>query len=269
MLLLIPINKKYQRNIVDSILKLVIFIMCIFSSAVYSSCDMSLAVESYPPYQTQVEGKWQGLDIELASALAQQIKCELTIKQSPWKRSLNLLQNGRIDMMVSVSKTPKRQDYTYFVGPMRQEIVALVINTGAAIKVTGLADLATLDKKIGIINGAYYGQSFTKKYEKDGQFKDQFEVSNNTQDNLKKLAARRISGFLNDPFYIADLIRKGKVSEPLSFHSFVINQDPVYFGFSKKSISKKRLLQIQQAFEQLQENGKLASIRKKYSSVVL
>jgi polar amino acid transport system substrate-binding protein len=269
MLFLIPANKKYKRNIVHSIFRLSFFFMPIFSSAVYSSCDMSLAVDSYPPYQTQVEGKWQGLDIELAIALSQQMKCELTIKQSPWKRSLHLLQNGRIDMMVSVSKTPQRQGFTYFVGPVRQEIVALVINTGAAIKITALADLAKLDKKIGIINGAYYGQSFTKKYEKDRQFKDQFEVSNNTQDNIKKLAARRISGFLNDPFYIADLIRKQKVTEPLSFHSFVINQDPVYFGFSKKSISEKRLLQIQRAFEQLQENGKLDSIRKKYSNVVL
>ena len=76
-------------------------------------------------------------------------------------------------------------------------------------------------------------------------------------------------GFLNDPFYIADLIRKGRVNEPLSFHSFVINQDPVFFGFSKKSITEKKLLQIQQAFKQLQENGKLESIRKKYSRVVL
>jgi len=258
-----------QRNIVNSIFKITLFFMPFVSSSVYSSCKISLAVDSYPPYQTQVEGQWKGLDIELATVLAEQIKCELIIKQSPWKRSLNLLKEGRIDMLVSLSKTPERQDFTYFVGPMRQEIVALVINTDTSIKVTTLADLATLDKKIGIINGAYYGQSFTRKYEEDIQFKDQFEVSNNTQDNIKKLVARRILGFFNDPFFIADLIRKGRVSVPLSFHSFVINQDPVYFGFSKKSITEKFFLQIQQAFKQLQENGKLNSIREKYSSVVL
>jgi|GEM_PF-931774 len=258
-----------QRNIVKSIFKLTLFFVPFYSSSVYSSCKISLAADSYPPYQTQVAGKWEGLDIELATVLAEQMKCELIIKQSPWKRSLHLLKNGRIDMLVSVSKTPERQEFTYFIGPMRQEVVALVINTDTSIKISTMADLARLDKKIGIINGAYYGQSFTRKYKEDVQFKDQFEVSNNTQENIKKLVARRILGFLNDPFYIADLIRKGRVNEPLSFHSFVINQDPVFFGFSKKSITEKKLLQIQQAFKQLQENGKLESIRKKYSRVVL
>lgn len=250
-------------------LKIILCIVSFFSSAVYSSCEVSLAVDSYPPYQTQEEGKWQGLDVDLATALVEQMKCKLVIKQSPWKRSLHLLQSGRIDMMVSISKTEKRQEFAYFVGPMRQEIVALVVNANNTIELNALEDFKQLDKKIGVINGAYYGQNFTAKYKDDTQFKEQFEVSNNTQDNLNKLVAGRILGFLNDPFYIADLIRKEKIQVPLKFHPFVINQAPVYFGFSKKSIPEKKLLKIQQAFKQLQEKGIFAAIRTKYSSVAL
>ncbi|MBE0344884.1 hypothetical protein PPEP_a2571 [Pseudoalteromonas peptidolytica F12-50-A1] len=50
-----------------------------------------------------------------------------------------------------------------------------------------------------------------------------------------------------------------------TINSLIINEDPVYFAFSKKRTSIERLQRLTQAFERLKRSGKLNQITEKYS----
>jgi len=219
--------------------------------------------EFKPQYYLDSDGQWQGLAVEITRALFNQAKCDITFVDVPWKRALHLLDQGGVDLVLNMTATADRAMYAHFIGPMLDETQALIVAKDSNHIITKLDDIKHLPKRIGIDRGVFYGSLFAQKMTMDPSFVDKFEYADNNS-NMLKLRSGRVLGILGNKYTasyrVQNLLPKGK----FKLHPFVFNQSFVYFGFSKKSVSKKLLTRFERAYETIRQNGTLQDIRNSY-----
>ena len=248
-------------------LKIIVLVLLFsFSSHSLAHCQISYRVAEYPPYMMlEKENSWTGLDVELAKSLFSEAKCQVTFTTMPWKRGLYLLEHGGVDMMSGLSFNSERQKYAYYIGPMRDESIGLVVRNDSEFKLSELEDLKSIPLRIGYLRGVYYGEQFNRKYNTDARFADKFEVSDSEEINFRKLKNRRLSAVAGDKYNSIYKLRLQDIDHQYKVHKFMLNQDVVYFGFSKQSISVENYKKLQAAFKKLQGNGELDRIKAKYN----
>lgn len=211
----------------------------LFLTSTYTlSCELVVRVEDYAAQSHRDENQqWQGIDIELTKALLNQAGCTYKFVPIPWGRALKMLETGNLDMMLSVSKTTERSKYIHFIGPQRIEQILVVSKASPKIILNRFEDIKSTPLPIGVQEGAFYGSDFTKYVSSlsnpDTYF---FKVPNNDT-KLSLLIKDRIFGFLEERLNIEYEIRHQLTPRDVYIHPLVVNEAPVYFAFSKASLT--------------------------------
>lgn len=227
----------------------------------------------YPPqYYRNHKNEWTGLDVELGRALVNAAGFEPRFVQLPWSRALDQLKHGDLHIMMNLSKTNERSKFLHWIGPERISQMVLVIKEGnKSIPVNTIDDLVKVAKKqninFGIQQDIFYGDKFMEKL-KSKAFAQYFERIANAEHNPRKVRVGRILGFFEDKITMRYRIRTDPDYKGLALHDFLINQEPVYFGISKKGISNSILKKLEQAFSIIKADGTLDGIRKKDWGIV-
>lgn len=220
---------------------------------------------TYHPFFIQSQnGKWGGLSIELAEALLQESGHTPVYEPRPFIRGLKSVQQGKIDMMLNMTITEERRQFMHFIGPQLDESVFLVVLKDSNFLITSLDDLKKLPQPIGVERGKVYAKDFEKKRAEDEAFKNHLDEVTEIDKNESKLAAGRISGFLGFGYNVFYQIKTNPLYKDFTVHPFTISQDWVYFGFSKKSVSKERLREFQEAYDRANKKRVFEKIRKRY-----
>ncbi|MEJ6475505.1 substrate-binding periplasmic protein [Pseudoalteromonas piscicida] len=229
------------------------------------SCELIVRFENYAAQSTLDEKLvWHGMDVDFAKALLDEAGCGYRFVSIPWGRALKLLQEGEIDLILSVSKTPAREQYAYFVGPQRMETIVFAMNTEQPYQLDTLESLFNLPKPIAIHRDAFYGEAFMERLAQRTERETQFIYVPDNQVKLTLLKKGRIAGFLEEKFNVLYQSKSNPDFEKLTINPFIINEMPVYYAFSKKRTSNERLQRLNQAFERLKRSGKLSQISAKY-----
>ncbi|RXF03661.1 transporter substrate-binding domain-containing protein [Pseudoalteromonas sp. PS5] len=230
------------------------------------ACELVVRFENYAAQSKLDEDLvWHGMDVDFAKALLDEVGCRYRFVSIPWGRALKLLEEGEIDLILSVTKTPLREQYAYFIGPQRMETIVFAMNAHAPYQLDSLESLFHLSKPIAIQRNAYYGEAFTQRLKQRKDNETQFIFVPDNQVKLNLLKKGRIAGFLEEKFNILYQSQNNPDFEMFTINSLIINEDPVYFAFSKKRTSIERLQRLTQAFERLKRSGKLNQITEKYS----
>jgi len=220
---------------------------------------------TYPPFFMQDEkGKWGGLSIELVEALLKEAGYTPNYKPLPFARAITYMQEGKIDMMLNMTITDERKAFINFIGPQLDETVVLVIRKDSDFTITSLDDLKKLPKPIGVERGRVYGKAFEEKRAADDALKSRLSEVTEVDSNEKLLESGRISGFLGYGYNTFYQIKTNPLYKNFKAHPFVISQDWVYFGFSKKSVPADRLQKFQEAYDSAKQKGVFEAIRQKY-----
>ena len=230
------------------------------------TCALRMAVETdFPPHLIQQDEAWTGLSVDLMALLATKVGCELKLINSPWLRSLQLSEQGQLDVVSHLSFTPERQAHFAFIGPHHIESIYLV---GDATQLPPLEELAQLADSVDLgsiatLHGGYYGETF-ERLRKEPHFASQLVVISSIQDKLALLRAGRVNVILEDlsvvRYWQHHQFEAAERFQPL----LKVYESPVYFGFSKTSLSEARLQQLAAAWQQLHQQGKIAEIYRNY-----
>jgi ABC-type amino acid transport substrate-binding protein len=244
---------------------IVLFVFASNSLAKAEKCVFTVRVTNIPPFYFQNEqGKWTGLTVDLAKVLLNEAGCKGDFEDIPWARSLELMRTGGLDMMMNLSMTEERKEFIHFIGPQIDETVQLFLREDIDVDIQSLDDFKKIPSGIGYQRGTFYGKAFDEKLRTDPAFKDKFEISYSDELNLQKLNSGRIIGVL-EPNYggvtFRNQFRKGK---GYKLHPFIVTQNWVYFGFSKKSVSKELLTRLQKAYDKAKSEGKFEKVIESY-----
>ena len=90
----------------------------------------------FPPYEmTTDDGGFEGIDIEIAYALAQKLGLELVVDDMDFDSALSAVQTGKSDIVAAgVTVTPERQNTMSFTDSYANGVQVVIVKEGSDIK---------------------------------------------------------------------------------------------------------------------------------------
>lgn len=229
-------------------------------------CTLRMSAETdFPPHLIKQAEQWTGLSVELMQRLAKEVDCQLVFINSPWIRAIQMSEHGELDVLSHLSFSEQRKQQFAFIGPHHIEAIYLVGDPNKLPKAELLSQLAEdVDYgSIAVLHGAYYGEEFIKLRDVPA-FSRQLVSISSIQDKLALLRAGRVNTILED-ISVVKYWQQNHYPDAERYQPLLkVYQSPVYFGFSKASLSEDMREKLAQSWQKLHQQGELASIYQKY-----
>lgn len=236
------------------------------AGAAHAACTLSLGWESYEPFQFKdASGAVTGVDVEVFREVAKEVGCTVTTKEIPWKRLLNDLEAGKMDAAMGAQPTPEREAYAVFSPAYRGDRMSLWVRKGEVdtVGAEGLPAIKGKPFRLGTAAGYEYGDVF-EALKADPAFAKQIDESASTEFSLRKLAGKRIDGFIENDFVAVAMARKEKLASAIEPHPVPVQAADAMFMFSRKSVPADTVTAFNEALERLKANGRIDAILSSY-----
>ncbi|MCT6699813.1 substrate-binding periplasmic protein [Rheinheimera sp. 4Y26] len=203
---------------------------------------------------TEAEGlqlpRWYDLHARLLHLLTDEAGCQLTVVGSPWPRSLALLQQGKIDLMLTMSYTKERAGYADFIGVHYMEESVLVLHKNYLHLVHQLSDINLLPGSIGVLRDAYYGDAFEQlRHEKS--YQPFLQYASSLTQKLNMLKKGRVLGMIEDKTQYLEWSQLYPELRAQYRLSLSLHKAPVYIVASKAGVSPELRLRLHQAWQRV------------------
>lgn len=225
------------------------------SSELISDGTLTVGTDTpYPPFEFGKAPDYDGFDIELVNAIAEDLGLETKYQDTSFDTIFTDVAQGKFDLVASASTiTPERQQTVNFSDPYYSAQQALVVPEGS--------DIATVEDLDGKNVGAQNGTTG----------KDYAENETN---------ASRVQGYPNGPAAI-EAVKNGQVDatiidEPVARDAIEKNQTGFeiattiptgeLYGLAMSKKSTALLSAVNESLTKLKENGDLATIYQKWFS---
>ena len=184
----------------------------------------------------------------------------------PWARVLHDLENGRIDVATSVSRTPEREHFAHFSVPYRQAQMGIYVRKGESGRyaLDGLSGITDAGLRLGIMRDYYYGPEF-EALMADPAFAGQVDSGVGYETNIRKLLHGRIDGILVDDIGVmVSALADYGAEDQVEQHPVFLAGDEFHLMFSKKSVSADLVARIDEVLARMKADGRLRHIMDKY-----
>lgn len=226
--------------------------------------------ELWYPYQYRNEKQeLVGLDLDIFNAIVKRAQLSVNYTELPWKRHLNYIKTGEMDVAMGASYNQEREAYAFYSLPYRRETVKLFVrkNSAVNIKLSQLSDLSESNYMIGVEGGYYYGKGYQELI-KTTAFRAHITEVIDLEQNIDLLMKGHLDGVLVDPFTMQAFIKKYKMYDEFVPHKLTIYADDIYIVVSKKSEHKDLISKINNAIDSLKKDGTLDRILRNWSDIV-
>jgi len=247
-------------------MRIVCFVMALLiASTPAVACSLRLGSEvSFRPFIDYKNDRWQGVTIELLQMLVTDIGCTLEIIPSPWLRALRLVERGELDVLVHMTYSAERNKHFYFVGPHHLEEIYLI---GAFSAFAGITQVEQLKSHgtgmIAYLNGSYYGEELDEIINSKHS-NSVFVAIVSNQDKISLLLNKRVEGVFDDIMAFTawrdELAGQDNKLKPI----LKVYENPVYFGFNKKTVTAEQFAQLTKAWQLRFEDGSIQQLLDKY-----
>lgn len=212
----------------------------------------------YPPYHWAVgKDAFEGASIELlALALPKGVSAKPVVY--PWKRVLYLAQHGKIDMVLSLRKTPEREKYLVFSKHRSFPNPSVVfVRKDRKFPVRSWRDLKGHKGVISL--GDSFGEEFDRYLRKDLDVVE----GNTVVENLRRLDEGDVDYFITGKYPGLFYLDRNRNSGVVNLETPVASRN-VYFAFSRKSPCAQLADQVSRRLEELDRDGTADKLLEKY-----
>lgn len=228
-----------------------------------AACELRFALDTpFPPHIIIEPQTNHGLNVRMLQALAAEVGCKVHFVQSPWARALKLLQQGDIDVVSQLSYNQTRGEAIYFIGPHHQERMWLIADPAKLPKLQQLSDVREWPEStlLAMLNGGYFGEPF-RLLKADPRFNRHLLPILSNLDKLSLLESGRVQAVLEEEFAWRWRVRQQATPYQMLL---LVHDNPVYFGFSRRSVSPQLAASLVAAWQRLYQQGGLQQIRLHY-----
>ena len=232
------------------------------------SKEYAVGWELWYPYQYHNnQQKLVGLDFDIFNAIIKESNLNVKFTEIPWKRHLQYIKTGKMDMAMGSSHSPEREETAYFSLPYRFEKVNLFVKKGMAdkIKLKTLSNLSNSDYMIGVEGGYFYGEEY-KELITTKAFYTHINDVIDLEQNVALLLKGHIDGFLVDPVTMKAFAEKYSLQGEFEVHPLKIYQDNIHIMLSRKSCTRETLNTINKAINKLNKSGVIARIINRWTA---
>lgn len=200
----------------------------------------------FPFYYTE-NGKIKGFSVDVLDYIEANSKYDFEFIILSWPRSLYLVAQGRVDLILSLFKTSKREQIYSFIEPSYvDEANQLFTLTDNKLEFNGQLQQLT-PYSIGIIREYSYGEYFD-----EASYLNKLPALTE-EVLLKLLLGGRIDMLISNPLVFNQIILKGKAKSKVKAIEPYISLIPVYMALTK---GRKDSQEIKQKIGQLTQQLK-------------
>lgn len=229
---------------------------------------VKISYSAFPPFEFVENGKMKGLDVEIVTEVMKRIGYEVEFEGYPWNRAMTMTENGELDAIMSLRKSPEREEKFLFAAPIALTQNYFFKRKKLEVKETKISELTKYS--IGTIGGYVYDKDFVQA---NFPRLEVMNVDNPEFANLKKLATDRLDLAACEINVCKYLINTNKEFADLDY----VKNIPIgkvenfYIAFSKKDPEKsnKIIKMFNSELSKFIAEGKRAELIKKYNLVNL
>ncbi|MFH1033361.1 MAG: transporter substrate-binding domain-containing protein [Pseudomonadota bacterium] len=210
------------------------------------------------PYTFQENGRAAGFEIDILQAVLKDMGLEAEFTSYPWKRCLAALRHGQADALVSLLKTPERQEYALYP----QEHISLSKTTFFTAVDKQIAFDGSYGQLRGYTIGVIAGFSYGEAFDKAGYLRKE-EVRDAEMLIRKVLSGRNDLAAENQAVVSGVALRMG-VRDELRFLEPPIHTRKLYVGFAKAKRLQGLCREFSQALSQFKKTDAYQAILVKY-----
>jgi len=230
------------------------------------ACQLSVHIMEFQPLAIKnAEAQWSGLNVDYIKVLLEEANCQFSFIESPFARGLKLLEQGEVDMTVNISKTEPRKDIFHFIGPQRIESIRLVSRKGSLPLVSSWQEMNELEGTLIRQRGAYLGKEIEDVFNSNHNLDERLMLFTHNKKRIEMIKKGRADGFFIESTHLLHQLETNPDYQTIEVHPIIINREPVYYAFSKKTVTTEQLKLLKQAYEQLQETEKFKEIEQRYN----
>ena len=113
---------------------------------------ITVAISHFPPVEMMVEGKAEGVNINLLNKMFSQLNLKPVYRLMPFKRCMKALSKGKVDIIGSLQYTDERAKFLKYIQPPYSEsIIIFYVGKKQKHRLTKYEDLYKL--KVGVMRG--------------------------------------------------------------------------------------------------------------------
>lgn len=236
----------------------------VMSVAFYSSCYAQEKIVAasdvgYQPFSSSSpSGGFEGIDIDIANALAKQTGVKIEIIDQPWATTFAGLNAKKFDMVLSPAMiTEDRAKQVLFAQAYGDATYQFVLRKGG-VQVSSPDDLK--GKVIAVNKGNLFDKWLSSR---QGEYGWSINRYDKNSDAIQSVASGQSDAAL---VYSAVAGYVAQHTPVLTTSSYVINQGEVYgYSFRKDDVATRNKIDF--ALQCLKKNGTLAAIYKKWTGL--
>lgn len=231
-----------------------------------ADCHLSVGWDPWEPYHyAPVGNRVQGLDVDLISAMAEEVGCELTWEQGSWASMLQLVRSGDLDLLPGATRTSERESFAYFSEPYRRESFRIHVRADETDQWSGMSLIELLEAgfRLGLTRGYIYGES-VEQVLGDPQWQEQLVEVPVGELNFLNLVDFRIDGFLEDPFVATSIDNRREWGVTFEALPLDVHSGDVHLMFSEVSVDAERVEEFDEALSELRQSGEHQRILDRY-----
>lgn len=225
-------------------------LLCLFALNTQAK-EYSVAAYAWKPF-IDLEAEHNGISIELIRQFFATQGDTIKVVPMPWVRSLNLLKNGKVDILPAVWFTQERTETMIYSESYISNRLVFIKSKDNAFEYDGLESLS--GKVVGVVREYAYGEEFLA----DPNII--FSVADSLLVNTKKVISGRIELTLDDE--IAARAELGKdILDKIEFTKNPLQESPLYITCLIKNPDCKGMIESFNAgLEEVQRNGELKKL---------
>ncbi|MDF2892386.1 MAG: transporter substrate-binding protein [Clostridia bacterium] len=223
-----------------------------------------VAVSEYPPFlvgNNNEEG-FSGIDIDIMNEVFKRKGIQVIYKAYPFEKTLELMKEGFIDVIPTMSYKKEREEYMIFSDSYRDTTKYVFVGkTGSDVEIHSGGDMKSYH--IGVVKGFSYPEEFMKD---NSISKDE---SINADILLTKLLKNQIDAAIFNEFTLGEYILKNHLKDKVKLMTYTIvdktSDTRMTFAKKNKLYNMKKL--FEEGFEEIKKDDTLEKIYKKYRGV--
>ena len=247
-------------------LRLVLALWLLVVLPAAADCVMMVRMDEDPPYlRVLPDGRAGGVNADVVREALKRIGCRADFRALPFSRSLKELEEGTLDIVPDLFRTPEREAYTRYSRTANRVPNRLFVRAAdrARWSILSFEDLPRLGIKLGIEAGALASPNFAQ-VEADPQFRAIVTPVRTHESLWRMLSAGRIDAVILDEQSARWELTHFGYAGTIVGTDFIAAAAPAYFGFSRASVREDQVRAFDRAVEDMRHDGTLAAILATY-----
>jgi polar amino acid transport system substrate-binding protein len=200
------------------------------SNQTVSAKDLTYITEQYPPYNYQVDGKLQGISIDLLEKIWEEMNVSLNrsdIELLPWTEGYKRTLKENNTVLFAIDRSPEREQLFKWAGPIGTDRTVLFTKADRNISISSPQDFKKY--KIGAIENDMAVQRLLNK----GAKKEDLILARTSEPIIRKLKNGSIDAWAYGDITGIWLIQQSGANAGDYKIAYVLGKSDVYYAFNK------------------------------------